>query len=67
MINNIIIYFDDSKNEKTNNLKAGIFCTVNFNINNSKNLSWNLESNIKVFDTELFVIEKAFKIAFKKK
>src|SRR5436189_4297242 len=29
-INNIIVYSNDSKNEKTNNLKAGIFCTVNF-------------------------------------
>ena len=45
---------------------AGVFCTINFNINNSKSLSWNLKSNIEVFDTELFVIKKAFKIAFKK-
>jgi len=38
-INNIIIYFDGSKNEKTNNLRAGIFCTTNFNIDNSESLS----------------------------
>ena len=38
-INNIIIYFDGSKNEKTNNLGAGIFCTTNFNIDNLESLS----------------------------
>src|SRR5436190_10060724 len=41
-INNIIIYSDGSKNEKTNNLGAGVFCTLNFNINNSESFSWNL-------------------------
>src|SRR5436189_5401659 len=65
-INNIIIYSDGSKNEKINNLGAGIFYTTNFNIDNSGSLSWNLGSNIEVFDTELFAIEKAFKIAFKR-
>ena len=65
-INNIILYFDDSKNEKTNNLEAGVFCTINFNINNSESLSWNLGSNIEVFNVELFTIEKAFKIAFER-
>ena len=39
---------------------------MNFNINNLKSLSWNLESSIEVFDVKLFAIEKAFKIAFKK-
>ena len=39
---------------------------MNFNIDNSKSLLWNLGSSIKVFDAELFAIEKAFKIAFKK-
>jgi hypothetical protein len=57
---------DGSKNEKTNNLGAGVFCTTNFNINNSESLSWNLGSNIEVFDAELFAIEKAFKIAFER-
>ena len=65
-INNIIIYFDGSKNEKINNLRAGIFCIMNFNIDNSKSLSWNLGLSIEVFNAELFAIEKAFKIAFKK-
>ena len=65
-INNIILYSDGSKNEKINNLKAGVFYTVNFNIDNSESLSWNLGSNIEVFDAELFAIEKAFKIAFEK-
>ena len=65
-INNIIIYSDGSKNEKTNNLGAGIFCTVNFNADNSESLSWNLGSSIEVFNAELFAIEKAFKIAFGK-
>ena len=37
-----------------------------FNTNNSKSLSWNLGSSIEVFNAELFVIEKAFKIAFEK-
>ena len=65
-INNIIIYFNDSKNEKIKNLKAGIFYTINFNIDNLESLSWNLESSIEVFNAELFAIEKAFKIAFEK-
>ena len=60
------MYLNDSKNEKTNTLEAGLYCTINFNANNSKSLSWNLESNIEVFDAELFAIEKAFKIAFEK-
>ena len=38
-INNIIVYSNDSKNEKTNNLRAGVFCTLNFNINNSESFS----------------------------
>ena len=54
------------KNKKTNNLKTGVFYIINFNINNSKSLSWNLKSNIKIFNAELFVIKKAFKIAFKR-
>jgi len=47
-------------------LGAGIFCTINFNTDNSESLSWNLGSSIEVFDAELFAIEKAFKIAFEK-
>jgi len=47
-------------------LEAGVFYTLNFNINNSKSFSWNLESNIEVFNAKLFIIEKAFKIAFEK-
>ena len=62
-INNIIIYSDDSKNEKTSNLDADIFYTKNFATENSKSLSWNLNSHMKVFDAELFAIEKAFKLA----
>jgi hypothetical protein len=65
-VSNIIAYSDGSKNEKTNNLGAGVFCTTNFNTNNSESLSWNLGSNIEVFDAELFTIEKAFKIAFER-
>ena len=38
-INNIIIYSDDSKNEKTSNLDADIFYTKNFATENSKSLS----------------------------
>ena len=45
---------------------AGIFCTINFNIDNSESLSWNLGSSIEVFNAELFTIEKAFKITFEK-
>ena len=47
-------------------MRAGIFYTMNFNIDNLKSLSWNLGSSIKVFNAKLFAIEKAFKIAFKK-
>ena len=65
-VSNIIAYSDGSKNEKTNNLGAGVFYTINFNINNSESFSWNLGSNIKVFNAELFAIEKAFKITFKR-
>ena len=39
---------------------------MNFNTDNSESLSWNLGSSIEVFNAELFAIEKAFKIAFKK-
>ena len=63
-INNFIIYSDDSKYEKTSNLEAGIFCTKNFNIENSESLSWNLDSHMKVFDTKLFTIEKVFELVF---
>ena len=45
---------------------VGIFCTINFNKDNLESLSWNLGLNIKVFNAELFAIEKAFKIAFEK-
>jgi len=38
-VSNIIAYSNGLKNEKTNNLRAGVFCTINFNINNSKSLS----------------------------
>ena len=62
-INNIIIYSDDSKNEKTSNLDAGIFYTKNFATENSESLSWNLNSHMKIFNAELFAIEKAFKLA----
>jgi len=65
-VSNIIAYSDGSKNEKTNNLGAGVFCTINFNTNNSESLSWNLGLNIEVFNAELFAIEKAFKIAFER-
>ena len=66
-INNFIIYSDGSKCERTGNLGAGIFYTKNFNIENSESLSWNLGSYMKVFDAELFAIEKAFEIAWKNK
>src|SRR5204863_5815195 len=62
-INNVIIYSDDSKNENTSNLRAGIFYTKNFAIENSESLSWNLNSHMKVLVAELFAIEKAFKLA----
>ena len=47
-------------------MRAGVFYIINFNINNLKSLSWNLGSNIKIFNAELFTIEKAFKIAFER-
>ena len=65
-INNIIIYFNNLKNKKINNLKAEIFYIINFNINNLKSFLWNLESNIKIFNIKLFTIKKAFKITFEK-
>ena len=43
-----------------------MFYIINFNTNNSESLSWNLGLNIKIFNAELFAIEKAFKIAFEK-
>jgi len=64
--NNIIIYSDDSKDEKTGNLEAGIFYTKNFNSKNLESYSWNLDSTIEVFDAELFALEKAFKLAYNK-
>ena len=63
-ISNLIIYSDGSKCEKTGNLGAGIFYTKNFNTENSRSLSWNLDSHMKVFDAELFALKEAFKIAF---
>ena len=64
--NNIIIYSDNSKDEKTGNLGAGIFYTKNFNSKNSESYSWNLGSTIEVFDAKLFALEKAFKLAYNK-
>ena len=58
---NIIIYSDGSKSEQ-NKLGAGIIYTTNFVKNQS--FSWNLGTGMKVFDAELFAIEKAFKIAW---
>jgi hypothetical protein len=60
---NIILYSDESKNEQLNKLEAGVIYTTNLTINQS--YSWNLESGMKVFDAELFAIEKVFEIAFK--
>src|SRR6266487_3173943 len=62
-VNNLIIYSDGSKNEQTGNLGAGVFCTKNFSMENSKSLSWNLGSHMEVFDAELFAMAKAFKLA----
>ena len=62
---NIIIYSDNSKNEQINKLKAGILYTTNFVKNQS--YSWNLKTDMKVFDAELFAIEKVFKITWKNK
>jgi len=61
-INNLIIYSDGLKCEKTDNLGAGIFYTKNFDKENSGSLSWNLDSYMEVFNAELFAIEKAFKL-----
>ena len=63
-VNNLIIYSDGSKCEKTGNLGAGIFYTKNFSAENSGSLSWNLDSHMEVFDAELFAMEKAFKLAY---
>ncbi len=60
--NNIILYSDESKNEQLNKLKADIIYIINLVTNQS--FSWNLESEMKVFDAELFAIEKVFEIAF---
>ena len=59
---NVILYSDESKNEQLNRLGAGVIYTTNLVINQS--FSWNLKSEMKVFDAELFVIEKVFEIAF---
>ena len=59
---NIILYSDESKNEQLNKLGADVIYTTNLAINQS--FSWNLESGMKVFDAELFAIEKVFEIAF---
>ena len=60
--NNIIFYSDEFKNEQLNKLKADVIYTTNLALNQS--FSWNLESEMKVFDAELFAIEKIFEIAF---
>src|SRR5204862_3472789 len=59
---NIILYSDEFKNEQLNKLRADVIYIINLAINQS--FSWNLKSEIKVFDAELFAIEKAFEIAF---
>src|SRR6266516_6350309 len=64
---NIILYSDGSKNEQLNKLGAGIFYTTSFYANQSQSFSWNLGAGMEVFDAELFAIEKAFEIAWKKK
>ncbi len=38
-VNNLIIYFNDSKYEKTDNFNASIFYTKNFAIKNSESFS----------------------------
>jgi len=63
-VNNLIIYSDDSKCERTDKLRADIFYTKNFSAENSESLSWNLDSHMKVFDAELFAMKKAFKLAY---
>jgi len=62
-VSNLIIYSDDSKCEKTDNLDTGIFYTKNFSTENSRSLSWNLDSHMEVFDAELFALKEAFKVA----
>jgi hypothetical protein len=64
--NNIIIYSNNSKDEKINSLEAEIFCIKNFNNKNSESYSWNLNLIIEVFDTKLFALEKVFKLACNK-
>ncbi len=59
---NIILYSDEFKNEQSNKLKADVIYITNLIINQS--FSWNLESEMKVFDAELFAIKKVFEIAF---
>ena len=59
---NVILYSDKSKNEQLNKLRADVIYTTNLVINQS--FSWNLKSEMKVFDAELFAIEKVFEIAF---
>ena len=44
---------------------VGIFYIINFVKNQS--FLWNLGSGMKVFNAELFAIEKAFKIAWENK
>ena len=61
---NIIIYSDGFKNEQ-NKLGAGIIYIIDFVKNQS--FSWNLGVGMKVFDAELFAIEKAFKIVWENK
>ena len=58
----IILYSDKSKNEQLNKLEADVIYITNLAINQS--FSWNLRSEMKVFDAELFAIEKTFEIAF---
>ena len=62
---NIILYSDESKNEQLNKLGTDVIYITNLAINQS--FSWNLKSEMKVFDAELFAIEKAFEIAFNNK
>ena len=59
---NIILYSDESKNEQLNKLGADVIYTTNLVTNQS--FSWNLGSEMEVFDAELFAIEKIFEIAF---
>ena len=61
--NNIFLYSDGLKNEQLNRLEVGIFYTTNFAKNSNQSQSWNLEAELKIFNTELFALEKTFKIA----